>query len=401
MLDRIKVSLAMLIVAVVILQSCGDKAGVTAHVLKEGYIECFPEGLTYHKERKLSAEQVKDFGNNNIPKPVTAEISGVAYYHNMLVMVNDKPIPGTTPLMTIPYDKPFIHQRIKHIGNENIQKARKFEDISLSPNLEHMFLITGFDRIDNDTYKKDSYNLLFYRELKDSLIGYDEIAYPEQGHRGGEISSLPLRKKIKAALKSKIYPNGPTYFKVEALAALPNQWLLIGIREMGKSYEDFDYTITILGAKYSFVDGDFILRGAGLKEMYSFNPRNVPNIKNPIGLSSMEYDNFNKRLLLLTSYEHGEEDTDVGAYLWSLPMYNFERRLAPELVMTSGSSANSNNNIPLHFAHKAEGITILDKNTVFIIHDDDRRIGRDSITDPINQFTRKYNQAGYSIVKFD
>ncbi len=393
------------------LQSCSERASTTAYVLKEGYIDCFPEGLSY--------SSTKNAKGSKKPRPVTAEISGVAYYHNRLILLNDKPIPGTTPLMTIPYDKAFIHQRIKHIGNENVRKARKLEDVTLSPDLKYMFMITAFNRINNKNFKRDSYNMLFYRKLQDDLKGYDEVV--DLTLREGYVSSLPLRKKIKKALKSKIYPDGPPYFKVEAIAAIPGNRLLIGIRAMGKSYKKFNYTITIIGATYALYTEKekkkprkewkehFHFTGSGFKVLYRFNPYKYEGLLElPIGLSSMEYDFFNDRLLLLTSYENNaidgdlkvESDEDVGGYLWSLPMQDFELNLPPELVMEEVEQGGITKKRPLHFAHKAEGITVLDPSTVFIIHDDDRRMGRAKITNPRTQFSRKHNQAAYSIVRF-
>jgi hypothetical protein len=74
--------------------------------------------------------------------------------------------------------------------------------------------------------------------------------------------------------------------------------------------------------------------------------------------------------------------------------YKLEINEKPILVRTPDG-------IPLKFAHKAEGLAVLEDNTVFVIADDDRILGRDFITDKNNQFSRKLNQAAFYIVQFE
>jgi len=53
---------------------------------------------------------------------------------------------------------------------------------------------------------------------------------------------------------------------------------------------------------------------------------------------------------------------------------------------------------PLLFAHKPEGLTVLNENLVLVVHDDDRVLGRPNVENPETQFSRGAHQAAYSLV---
>ena len=53
------------------------------------------------------------------------------------------------------------------------------------------------------------------------------------------------------------------------------------------------------------------------------------------------------------------------------------------------------------FAHKGEGVAVINKKRVIIIHDDDRVLGRENIENPETQFSRQPHQAAYTIVDID
>ena len=117
-----------------------------------------------------------------------------------------------------------------------------------------------------------------------------------------------------------------------------------------------------------------------------------------VAISSLEYDPINHQIFLLTSYENSNNDIvtdeDIGAFLWVLTPDDLKNNLPPTIVL------NANNSLPLHFAHKAEGITVIDKNTVLLVHDDDRVCGRNPIRNPETQFHRKANEMAWTMVRF-
>ena len=85
----------------------------------------------------------------------------------------------------------------------------------------------------------------------------------------------------------------------------------------------------------------------------------------------------------------------MSAFLWLLPIKNLESDAPPKLVL-KGSDSD-----PLIFAHKGEGIAIINKTRIIIIHDDDRVLGREHVENPETQFSRQSNQAAYTIIDFE
>ena len=206
----------------------------------------------------------------------------------------------------------------------------------------------------------------------------------------GVTSSVNLRKNISQVLATTEFPLGAPYFKVESVAAIPGQQLLIGIRETGADYRDFSYTARIIAVPYTVAEHELAL-GDDFKLIYDFDPLTEAMITRETGLSSIEYDKYHDRLYLLTSYEIDESDEGMGGYLWVLPMQDFRAGKPPALVLREDGS-------PLLFSHKPEAVTVLGDNLVLVVHDDDRVLGSDVITNPETQFSRAANQAAYTVV---
>lgn len=252
---------------------------------------------------------------------------------------------------------------------------------------------------EDDTYplltsaELDPYNML----LAWSAGREDEVEIVARSTRDGITSSRSVRQRIAQALISDAFPQGPPYFKVEGLAALPDGRLLFGIRELGTSYEkgEFDYTMQIVSVSYEAGEAGVSL-GEDFRLIYEFDPSRVGALgDNVVGLSSLEYDPHRDRLYVLTSYEReGEGDEGLGGYLWTLSIEDLDSGYPPVLVHNSDG-------MPLEFAHKAEGIAVLDDRHVLVIHDDDRELGRDPVVDPEKQFHRSPHQAAYTIVRLE
>ncbi len=99
---------------------------------------------------------------------------------------------------------------------------------------------------------------------------------------------------------------------------------------------------------------------------------------------------------MLTSIEseavnEGFGDVGLGGYLWTLSLADLHENKAPTLVLKGPGS-------PLLFAHKSEGVTVLNRDLVLVVHDDDRVLGREHIENPETQFSRGANQAAYTLV---
>ncbi len=369
-----KYSLIFFSLILLIFSACYDepKYDYVVEQMEAGYMECFPS---------------KTLNDDNTP--VSCELSGIAYYHDSVFFVSDKRIPGTTSFFGGPFQVPFRRKDFTHYGEEYIMNARKLEDMAVSPRQKYMFVITGFDRIDAQPSDNDYYNMLIVRNLN---YAGEALAFPET--RAGRKSSLRLRRMIKEALKTRLFPRGFPYFKVGGIAVTDDNYFLIGIREFGKSHREGEHesTITILGAKYKIEENNLIFTSE-LKVLYRFKPNNHYLIEHEVGLSGLEYDVFNKRLLILTSFKKGLSDEGLGGYMWVLPIMDFKLQNPPSIVRNKDGT-------PFKFAHKCEGVTILDPVKALVIHDDDRITGSDFVVDARSQFKRELNEAAYTILYF-
>ncbi|MEQ8935580.1 MAG: hypothetical protein RIE56_07295, partial [Amphiplicatus sp.] len=246
-----------------------------------------------------------------------------------------------------------------------------------------------FDRIDCASPKRDRYNRL----LSWPADNRGAVTLVNPSGRGGRNSSRGLRALFAKTLAIKTCADGaPGHAKIEGLAALPDNRLLFGVRELGESYRKFSYVVKNLEARYEMKDGAPFIPEQSLR-LYDAGLLSTPG-GHTVGLSSVEYDKYNKRLYLLTSFETAETDEGLGAFLWVLSLERYAKGLPPEPMLDRAGNH-------LMFAHKAEGLAVLDRKHVFVIHDDDRVLGRKRIIDPRTQFHRKPHQAAYTIVRFD
>ncbi len=312
--------------------------------------------------------------NNADGFPVTCEPSGVTRRGDALWIANDKPLPGASPMMRSRWTGDALAP-ITYANAPLLARARKLEDLAAIPGAQGLLAITGFDRIDPDDARSDVYNMLLVWTPGQAA----QIVEPRT--RDGVRSSASMRAGIREALADDAFPQGPPYFKVEGLALLPEGRLLLGVREQGDSWKTPRFVVRILETRWS-ADTPTTLAGT-LRLAWSFDPTTVPEIPQAIGLSGLAWDGAHDRLLLLTSYELGETDADLGAYLWTLPRSDYERGAAPTLVRAEDGA-------PFHMDHKAEALTPLDGDRVLVVHDDDRVTG--------GAFERALHEADYAVL---
>lgn len=362
-------------IALVFTDACAQKTmvpGPTVHILERGLIDCFEKGVRSKKG-----------------KPLQCEASAVAYTGDRIILGSDKPIPGAfrSSVFALEYrENRLVADSLAYMTAAPFVQAVKYEDFTVTPDGKYVIATTGFDRVKADSNAWDGYNtLLFWPMDKPGVV---KVASPVT--RDNITSSLGLRTKLSVALATKSYPDGMPYFKVEGLAAVPGNKLLFGIRELGAKYNDFNYAIKMVSVPYHFDNGELIL-GDTFSLVYDYNPRVNPLLNRRVALSSIEYDVYKDRLYLLTSFEEGNSDEAIGGYLWTLSMEAFKAGCAPKLAMRDQLT-------PLMFAHKAEGLAVLDETHLFVIHDDDRVLGRKSVENPRTQFRRAPHQAAYTII---
>ncbi len=333
----------------------------TAIITKQGFINCFEKGLTANGQ------------------PIWCEASAILYDGKNLFFANDKDMPDTRSSVFYWAFKNGFADTAKpplYLDNPVLKYGKKFEDFSLTPDGKTVFLTTGFDRIKPGTKEWNGYNTIYYWQPG------NENNPKVLRENSTDSSSVFLRDKISKALVTAEFPNGMPYFKIEGLAATNDQ-LFFGVREEGKKFDDFKYRVKIITAGYHLNNGIVSLED-NFKVLSDININNVPPFfKQPMGISSIEYDHFNNRFLILTSYKNGEKN---GGYLWTASLSDLENN---KMTLIRSSSGN-----PIAFSNKSEDIAIINKRKIIIVYDDDR------LQTIINGQVRQPNQAGYSVVEF-
>ncbi|MBU0494133.1 MAG: LysM peptidoglycan-binding domain-containing protein [Chloroflexi bacterium] len=342
----------------------------SARIIDRGVVGCFASGLQ------------DDEGN-----PINCETSAVAYDGTNVIMASDKPIPcdACSPVFAVTYaDNTLDTASRTYYTAQPFVDAIKYEDMTVTPDNQYVIATTGFDRVRSDSSWNGYNTMLVWPKGNPDAV---KVVAPSTVD--GVTSSVGLRARFAQALKNDQFPDGMPYFKVEGLAATPGNKLLFGIREQGASYEDFTYVTKFVQASYTIASDGTLTLGDDFAVVYEHSPV----LRQTVALSSIEYDRYGDRLYLLTSYETASTDEGLGGYLWTLSMSDLGAGNAPRLVFKDVLT-------PLTFAHKAEGVTVISANRVLVIHDDDRVLGRDDVTNPETQFHREANQGAYTLVEF-
>lgn len=358
------VSLVLLLVGL----SCktarlSTSAPTTATITEEGLLTCFPPGTKLQEQ------------------PVWCEASAVLADGQNLFFANDKDMPpGQSPvfLKTLQNLSDSTQSPV-YLTSAAYSAGHKYEDFAQTPNRRFVFLTTAFDRVKPGSRDWDGYNTVLYWTKGDEQ--HPAVLAPDDTSR----TSIAYRQRLAQVLANTEFPGTMPYFKIEGLAATDRQ-LLFGVREVGKAFDNFKHCVKIIGVSYRVEQSGGVARirlADDWKLIANFDPANVDaSLPGPLALSSLEYDPARNRFWLLTSLEiNGQLD----AYLWTITPEDLYAG-KPFTLMRDAQKQ------PLHFRHKAEDLTPLDRNRLLLIHDDDR--ARTSVG---NQ-TRQPNQAAYTIV---
>ncbi|WP_110640745.1 hypothetical protein [Salinicola sp. CPA57] len=319
-------------------------------VITQGTLNCFPPGLKYD--------------NGSL---VNVEVSAVVFDGSRLILASDKPIPGEQRSAAFAFD--LVDglpdpESLEYLTAETIRRAVKYEDFALTVDGRYILATTGFDRIDDESHALNAYNHLLIWPVGEP----DRVQVVDPDPRDGVEGSLELRRKLDDAI-------GLPYYKIEGLAAVPARpdldresdgLLLFGVREQGRSYDDFDYVARVVGVHYRMTADGNLEFVDELCERYRFEPSEYAGVRHICGLSSLEYDPHNDRLYLMASFEvedaHGEQ---TGGYLWSMPLAELIEGGSPSIVEDVHGEV-------LEFEHKAEGLAVLDNARLFVAYDNDR-----------------------------
>ncbi|SDL42574.1 hypothetical protein SAMN05661010_01676 [Modicisalibacter muralis] len=324
-----------------------------AKVLSHGTLHCFPAGL--RDERG---------------KLANAEVSAVVFDGSRLILASDKPIPGAgrSAVFAVSIDSSGLpdDSTLEYFTDGAIARATKYEDFALTVDGRHVLATTGFDRIDDVSHDLNAYNHFLIWPLGEP----HNVRVVDPDPRDGIEGSLELRNKLDGAI-------GTSYYKIEGLASIPGErgdgLLLFGVREQGNAHDDFDYVCRVVGAHYRVNANGNLTFLDELRSLYDFDPGRHDGVRHVCGLSSLEYDPFNERLYLLTSFETEDGGVErIGGYLWAISLEDFAAGHAPQLV-------GDEQGRPLEFEHKAEGLAVIDSKRLFVAYDNDRHMGLGSI----------------------
>ncbi len=355
---------SVLLICLLFLQCRNSKitiSGTSASITKEGFIDCF--------EKNLSASG----------KPVWCEASAILFDGNKFFVANDKEMPGNRSSVfywASKNDFADTSASAQYLINPLLKKGIKYEDFALTPDGKYAVLSTAFDRIKVGSSEWNGYNsLIFWKignEVNPQIISIS----------GSDSTSVSYRDAISKVLVSDSFKDGMPYFKLEGIAATKDK-IYWGVREEGKKYDDFNYKTKIITVSYKIENEKFSL-GTDFTVLADIDIKSLqPSLPEKMGLSSIEYDKYHKRFLILTSYENGEK---IGGYLWTASLKELKQNKMTLVTTTDGK--------PVTFAHKPEDVTIINANKIMIIHDDDR------IKTFVGNQQRTENQAAYSLVEF-
>lgn len=343
-------------------------AMVRAAITREGFINCFEPGLTAGG------------------KPVWCEASAI-FYDGKVTVATDKDMPDHRSSVFYWLSEGAFEDTTQHptyYTQAPFQIGKKYEDFAGTPSGRYVFLSTAFDRVKYANPQWDGYNTILYWQKGANLQPRVLTRYSD------DVTSVNFRPALSKVLGTgnSAFSAGVPYFKLEGLAATDSK-LFFGVREEGRTFSDFKHQIKVVAVSYfmrkSTGGSERLVVGDDYKLLLSFDPSVTnPELPRPLGLSSIEYDAYNKRFLILTSYENGES---LGAYLWTISEADLMSGKQPQLVRDAQGQ-------PLAFTHKAEDIAVVDGRKLLIIHDDDR------VRTQIGNQQRQPNQAAYSVVEF-
>ena len=311
-------------------------------------------------------------------KALRCEPSGVAFSNDQIWLVNDKTIGAapTSSIMVSPFQGYKLHRDANALpGNPIAITAKKWEDIDTTPDGEYLVATTGFDRVKPDG-SWDVYNRLVSWPREN----YEQLSLVEpSSNRHNVASHVDLKSQISAILTEHGFET-TDYFKIEGLT-LTKDFIFLGIREVGLSYEAFSYTVTILQLPYQVVRAGLQITG---------EPKLLKTLhlgEGGWGLSSLTLGHHDNMLLVLVSKEAGDNLSDLNARLLVTNTTPLDTTF--HWVRTQGGK-------PIELFRKAEGITHLGSKRYLIIHDDDRRLGKaaDGSTRDALQ------EASYDIIQF-
>lgn len=337
---------------------------LSVRVLRQGVFEGYPAG-----KRNQSGDLVY------------FESSAVATDGKWVWFTGDKPSPSTTLSSVVQIPLARLTEKCVVPWSDAIpvmapafRLTQKIEATALAEN-GLRFACTAFDRFVPETKVADPYNIVIAWRGNDMR----ETVILNATTRDEGTSSIVLREPIRAALKDSEWPEGPPYFKIEGLAALPGNRLWFGVRESGKDGRKPEYfrcRFTVLETEWEEKDGRIAIRPE-FRKVFDASPEQLgaAGITGVgLGLSSLEYDAGRGIVWAVASWEEATTETtkekDTGNGSWLLALTTGDGLELPKIVPVSGIDSDGR---PLSFTSKVEGLCLVGEHTLLLVSDEDRR----------------------------
>jgi len=375
MLKKISQFLCPILTYILLVQPIQGK-DTNGIVLEAGLINCYPK------------DALDEVGHPLLGSPSTVVFDG-----QRLIFGNDKNPEDTflSPVFTIDFPHLQINLQkspLHYLTYPLFKNPLKYESATLTLNGKIVIMSGCFGTLQPSVSSQA--NCYHNHTLISFPVGHPEkvsvvapFTTPE-----GTLCSLPVRKTMEKLLCTPAYPTGMPFINVEGLACIPGNRLVFGVRQIGENWSKNTNTILLMAVTYQIINEKVILFN-DFEILYQINPHALLKTPAPLGLVALEYDKYNNQLLLLTTYEiddHGTNDK-IGTFLWTLSLDDLLAQKPPILVKTPEGK-------PLFFPHKLEGLTLVEKDTLFLVADDDH-----IFLHPDNTPYRHKNQAVYFIVK--
>ncbi len=313
-------------------------------------------------------------------KPASCEVSAVVSDGKNIIMGSDKDMPEADSSLLVMNEAGELLGSLKH---PLFSRIRKIEALSRSTDGKWLVVSSGFSYYEPTKAWNNRHSMLIAWPADDPAKA--QLLAPTLVD--GEESSITLNDAMRKALKSEKWPDGPPYFKVEGMTLTSDNKILFGVREQGATWEDFEYTRTILAMDYTIEDGLFKVSGEISKVADLLVPP-IPGVEVLPALSDLAFDAKHNILYMLGSFEGpkapcpwSDTENGLGGLLFWLP-YN---------ELKAGAVLRHDGLEELKFNHKSEGVALLPDGKLIVVHDDDRDLGKN--------WKRALNQSLFEIIE--
>ena len=233
--------------------------------------------------------------------------------------------------------------KVQDINLEKQEAITSYHDVGLA--------VGSYSREDKPNYGKI---ISFNVNPEGEIVNMKEIAGPE------------FKNTIREAFV-KANKGNPDYIKIEAAKILykmtgseKKMELRIGVREHGKDYKNFKYSVMVFGIELFLNEKTKQFSLGNNLRLIRDDSDKMPNH----GISDLSYNEKENTLLLLTSIELNDK---ISGSLWSLD-YNYEK---DDLSKGEFKPIDTKG---IFEGHKPEGLTWIDEHDILVIADEDREI---------------------------